>query len=70
MALVCGLGLTNVRAVGPDRTPAVDLRGLAEAPLYFEASHGQTDMAARFIARGKDCTVFIAPTEADRKSVV
>ena len=64
VALVCGLGLTDVRAVGPDRLPAVDLRGLAEAPLYFEANHGQTEVAAKFIARGKDCTVFISPTKA------
>lgn len=64
IALVCGLGLRAVHAAGPDRSPAIDRRGLADAPLYFEANLGQTDVAARFIARGKDCTVFIAPAEA------
>ena len=63
-ALVGSLGLTNARALGPDSFPAVEPRGLAEAPLYFEANHGQTDSDARFIARGKDCTVFLSPTAA------
>ena len=64
LALVCSLGLTQVLALGSERPPGVDLRGLAEAPLYFEANYGQTDVAARFIARGRDCTVFLSPTEA------
>ncbi len=63
-ALVGGLGLTNARALGPDSFPAMEPRGLAEAPLYFEANCGQTDSDARFIARGKDCTVYLSPTAA------
>ncbi len=64
LALVGSLGLPDVHALEPARPPTVDLRGLAQAPLYFEANHGQADVAARFIARGKDCTVFLSPTEA------
>ena len=63
VALVCGLGLTDVRASGDARREAA-VRGLTEAPLCFEANHGQAGNAARFIARGRDCTVFISATEA------
>ncbi len=34
------------------------------APLYFEANHGQAGAAARFIARGQECSVLLAPAEA------
>ncbi len=35
-----------------------------DAPLYFEANHGQLENGFEFIARGRDCDVLIAPTEA------
>ena len=37
---------------------------LASAPLYFERNAGQVEATAPFIARGVDCTVLLAPTEA------
>ena len=63
IALVCGLGLPEVHAAGDVRSEAA-ARGLAEAPLCFEANHGQAASAAPFIARGSGCTVFISATEA------
>ncbi len=64
VALICGVGLTRSQAVGPDSLVPVNHRGLAAAPLYFEANQGQTDVAARFIARGTAGTVFLAPDAA------
>ena len=37
---------------------------LANAPLYFEANLGQVESPVRFVARGRDCSVWLAPTEA------
>src|SRR5262245_15492683 len=37
---------------------------LENAPLYFEANHGQADERARFIARGLNVDVLLAPDEA------
>jgi Beta-propeller repeat len=64
VVLVCGLAVTDARATGPESSRAASLRGLAEAPLYFEANRGQAEGAARFIARGRESTVLISPTEA------
>ncbi|HWC61870.1 MAG TPA: SBBP repeat-containing protein [Verrucomicrobiae bacterium] len=37
---------------------------LASAPLYFESNAGQIDASAPFVARGNECSVLLAPTEA------
>jgi hypothetical protein len=37
---------------------------LANAPLYFEANLGQVESPVQFVARGRDCSVWLAPTEA------
>src|ERR1017187_5364690 len=63
-AWVCGLAVTSARATGPESSRAASLRGLADAPLYFEANRGQAGGAARFIARGRESAVLISPTEA------
>ena len=63
-AWVCGLAVTSARATGPESSRAASLRGLAGAPLYFEANRGQAEGPARFIARGRESTVLISPTEA------
>jgi hypothetical protein len=65
VALACGLAAASARAAGPESSRATSLRGLADVPLYFEANHGQAAGAAKFIARGRDSTVLISPTEAE-----
>jgi len=37
---------------------------VANAPLYFESNNGQIESDAAFIARGAECNVLLAPTEA------
>ena len=37
---------------------------LANAPLYFESNTGQFESDASFVARGAECNVLLAPTEA------
>ncbi len=41
------------------------LSAFGTEPLYFEANAGQSRTPAQFIARGPQCSVLIAPTEAD-----
>jgi hypothetical protein len=65
VVLVCGLAAAAARAAGPESSRAASLSGLAGAPLYFEANHGQAGSGAQFIARGHDSTVLISPTEAE-----
>jgi hypothetical protein len=36
---------------------------LARLPLHFEANCGQTDASVRFLARGRGCSLFLAPDE-------
>ena len=64
IALVIAGSALGVR--GSQNNPArpVDFARLENAPLYFESNAGQVEDSAQFIARGKDCTVFLAPTEA------
>ncbi|MFO1487234.1 MAG: SBBP repeat-containing protein [Verrucomicrobiota bacterium] len=63
-ALVCGLGATTLPAVQKTPVPEATRRALSEAPLCFEANHGQAGATASFIARGQDSTVLLSPTEA------
>jgi hypothetical protein len=37
---------------------------LLQAPLSFEANHGQTNLSVNFIARGNGYTLFLTPTES------
>jgi len=53
-------GLGGVPAVGP----AARLFSAA-APLYFEENRGQVSGSARFVARGHDCNLAIAPDWAE-----
>src|SRR5256885_2896685 len=43
---------------------APNLSRPGQLPLYFEANCGQSDAAFQFIARGRHCNFFVAPTEA------
>ena len=43
---------------------SVALSKVANAPLYFESNAGQFEGNAAFIARGAECNVSLAPTEA------
>jgi Beta-propeller repeat len=43
---------------------SAQVAALATAPLYFEANQGQADDTARFIARGRQCDILLAPAEA------
>jgi hypothetical protein len=36
---------------------------LARLPLHFEANCGQTDASVKFLARGRGCSLFLAPDE-------
>jgi hypothetical protein len=50
-------GERNTIQATPARMPA-------NSPLYFEANRGQVEGDVRFVARGRQCDVLIAPTEA------
>jgi hypothetical protein len=54
----------GVRAAHPPAAERGRLDFLANAPLYFEANHGQADASAPFIARGNDCVVLLSPDAA------
>lgn len=41
------------------------LQQMQNAPLYFEANHGQAGDASQFIARGRDCNILLSPTNAE-----
>ena len=56
------VGLNTARGQLPFE--ARQWNALAPAPLYFEANRGQAQDEAQFVARGRDCNVLIAPTEA------
>src|SRR5258706_8684347 len=56
---VLWLGLAAVSVNGAEPAGRAALSTLAAAPLYFEAND-----AARFIARGQDCSVLVAPDSA------
>ncbi|MEY2466341.1 MAG: hypothetical protein QOD03_862, partial [Verrucomicrobiota bacterium] len=56
MAVAFGFAAMTVSAVQPANRPSVS--AIANAPLYFEANGDQ------FVARGQDCNVALAPTEA------
>jgi len=64
IAFVIACSALGVR--GSQNNPArpVEFARLANAPLYFESNVGQFAGSAAFIARGSDCTVLLAPTEA------
>ncbi len=53
------LGLASVPATAAVPAARMELSALAAGPLYFEA-----DDAARFVARGQDCSVLLAPDSA------
>jgi hypothetical protein len=56
MAVAFGFGTMTASAVQPAARP--NASAIANAPLYFEANGNQ------FVARGLDCNVALAPTEA------
>jgi hypothetical protein len=59
------LSLITVASAAPNlAAPKPTGAWTAPAPLAFEANCGQVEGAVQFIARGQDCSVLIAPTEA------
>ena len=56
---------TSMSATSPPDAPGVSTYGNHRAQgLAFEPNHGQSDEQVRFIARGRDYTVFLTATEA------
>lgn len=53
------------QAAGNNPTKAAELTAFSSAPLCFEARTGQPDGSEGFIARGVDCSVLLAPDEAN-----
>ncbi len=66
IAIAFVIACSALGARGPEKSSArpVALSRLANAPLYFESNAGQAEGAAQFIARGTECSVLLAPTEA------
>ena len=64
---VIALACITLGARGGESNPAKvgGFSTFASAPLCFEANAGQLESAAPFIARGAECSVLIAPTEAE-----
>ncbi|HXT13874.1 MAG TPA: SBBP repeat-containing protein [Candidatus Angelobacter sp.] len=61
--LMAGVAL-GARGVENDFHSA-QFSAVAAAPLYFERNAGQIENDAPFVARGAECSVLLAPTEAD-----
>ena len=64
LSAVVGLNAAPAHAAERDPDPAMPARMPAGSPLYFEANRGQVEGDVRFVARGRQCDVLIAPTEA------
>lgn len=63
-ASVCAvLSLTVVAARSSSTEPPIK-SAFGTLPLYFEANRGQGDGGFDFVARGRNCNFFVAPTEA------
>jgi beta-propeller repeat-containing protein len=60
-ALVMAMA-ASASALQPENLPRERWSALANAPLYFEANRDGD--AARFIARGRDCNVWLSPDRA------
>lgn len=56
--------LAEGRGAGDGAAEAPVKRALEGLPLAFEENQGQTDPEVRFLARGRDATLFLAGTEA------
>ena len=64
IACVVASAALGVRGVENTVARSAAVSKLASAPLYFESNAGQVDASAPFIARGNECSVLLAPTEA------
>src|SRR6185295_5426567 len=64
IAFVIACSALGVRGSQNNSARPVEFARLANAPLYFESNTGQFEGSAPFVARGSDCTVSLAPTEA------
>jgi hypothetical protein len=64
IAFVIACSALGARGSQNNSARPVEFSRLANAPLYFESNAGQFEGAGQFIARGSDCTVSLAPTEA------
>jgi beta-propeller repeat-containing protein len=64
IAFVIACSTMGARASQNNSAQPVEFSRLANAPLYFESNAGQYEGSAQFIARGNDCTVMLAPTQA------
>jgi hypothetical protein len=64
IAFVIASSALGVRGSQNNSARPAELSRLANAPLYFEGNAGQFESSAPFVARGNDCTVLLAPTEA------
>jgi hypothetical protein len=64
IAFVVACAALGARGSENNTARPVGFSTLANAPLYFESNAGQFESSAAFIARGTDCSVLLAPTEA------
>jgi hypothetical protein len=61
---VLAAGRNPASASSPSQTTGLSGPvALARLPLHFEANYGQTDASVKFLARGRGCTLFLAPDE-------
>lgn len=64
LSALVGLNAAPAHAAELNSVQAMPARMPANSPLYFEANRGQVEGDVRFVARGRQCDVLIAPTEA------
>jgi hypothetical protein len=64
VAFVIACSALGVRGSENNSARSAAFSTLANAPIYFERNAGQFGDAAQFIARGTECSVLLAPTEA------
>src|ERR1700759_1823732 len=65
-SLACAMACSAMATRGAENPGArsAALSKIASAPLYFESNAGQFGSNTAFVARGAECNVLLAPTEA------
>lgn len=66
-SIACVVASVAFTTRGVENTAArsAGFSAFANTPLYFEQNAGQLEESAAFIARGAECSVLLAPTEAE-----
>ena len=65
IAFVMGGIALGAGAVENNLAHTARFSSFANAPLYFESNAGQVAGGAQYVARGTECSVLLAPTEAE-----